>query len=722
MNPAATLDSVTATWLSTLDPALAPLPEALSATVNGHQLHDARWIPGTGCRLSYRTGTPSTASGFEAVEVTADGWTHYDYRDDSRLPGLSRAADPTVVGQLLAPVLGETPSACRVEPVRFRSGSRCVLRYDVTTRTGDTSLYAKVFRPERFPETAYRGQQLAGASADPALVPTVTPWPDLQVLLGSAVRGRPVSAALGDPLLPAEERTGLARRLGEVLARFHAVPGVSAPAWTAHDQLASLTEAMTAVHRVDPALAARLLLCLEILSVTVPAPGRQVLSHGSFRASQVIRTAQDHLVTLDTDRLSLSAASRDLGTALAHLSWQGAQRPQLQPVLDGIERALLKGYQDRAGTVDPESLLWWRAVGLLQVAVRRYRRLEIAAWPTVPLLAGAVEELLAAGRARRARDGVTDVLDCTQMTHAIGLALSSVAAGPVRVRSAQVLADAPGRRRVVRYDVDGLQEDGTVPLVGKVFVELGRARLLDQHLHLFAEGPFRDGPLRVPTPVALLPSRHMVLYRSVDGLPLDRVQALEPAVAGARAAAQWLARLHRSSLRLPRQFSLEREQATCRRWATLIAGALPAAAGPARRLAIGWAAAAQGLADDLTAVPIHKDFHAGHVLVGDGVCVLDLDEARLGDPAFDVAHFCTHLEALECAVDGDALRTAFVEEYTAATGGTDPGRQATYAAYTWLKIARQVALGSGPFRSTPSAHRERLVLSALTKGLACLDR
>ena len=40
----------------------------------------------------------------------------------------------------------------------------------------------------------------------------------------------------------------------------------------------------------------------------------------------------------------------------------------------------------------------------------------------------------------------------------------------------------------------------------------------------------------------------------------------------------------------------------------------------------------------MPAVPIHKDLHPGHVLVGDDVYVIDLDEARNGDPTFDVAH------------------------------------------------------------------------------------
>ena len=724
MSRPVTLDPATATWLSGLDPALASLPAALPDPSEGQQLHDARWTPGEGCRLSFRNSSPGAASTFVAVDVTGGDWSRYDYRDDSRLPGLVRAADPDVVGTLLTRILGEQLSSCRVEPVRFRSGSRCVLRYEATTRSGTTTLYAKVFRPERFDETASLGRDLAGSSRDLALVPELTAtWPDLQVLVGAAVLGMPASVVLGDPGVPAEERARLARRLGALLARFHAIGDVPAPRWTADDQVASLAAAMAAVHHVDPHLAARLLSYLDVLAATVPAPGRQVLSHGSFRSSQVVLTPQGRLVALDIDRLSRSDRARDIGAVLAHLTWQGIRRSQQRPTLRGAERALLGGYEGGTGVVDPQALLWWRAAGLLQVAVRRYRRLEVTAWPAVPLLADAIQELLAAGRARRARDGATYILDCAEMSREIRQALAPVVDGsrPLQVRSAQLLTDTPGRRCVVRYDVDGLDDQGQVPVIGKVFTEIERARLLYDHLHVLSAGPFRTGPLRVPTPLALLPRQRMVLFRSVDGTPLDHIADPEQAAAGARAAAQWLALLHGSSTRLPRRLSLEQEQQSSRQWATLVSGALPPVARPARALAARWASAV-GEAGQVEDVPIHKDFHAGHVLVGDPeVCVVDLDEARIGDPALDVAHFCTYLEATEGPVAGAPLRTAFLDEYAAVRGRVDPGSYAGYCAYTWLKIAKQLALGSGPFRDTPTADRHRLVLSALTRGLACLD-
>jgi aminoglycoside phosphotransferase (APT) family kinase protein len=120
-------------------------------------------------------------------------------------------------------------------------------------------------------------------------------------------------------------------------------------------------------------------------------------------------------------------------------------------------------------------------------------------------------------------------------------------------------------------------------------------------------------------------------------------------------------------------------------------------------------------------VPLHKDFHPGHVLVGDIVCVIDLDEARQGDPAFDVAHFCAYQEAFGPGRCDPRLSRGFVERYTAASGW-EPGETVTgYAAYAWLKIARQWTLGSGPCRGASDDERRAGAARALTRGLQWLS-
>ena len=101
-------------------------------------------------------------------------------------------------------------------------------------------------------------------------------------------------------------------------------------------------------------------------------------------------------------------------------------------------------------------------------------------------------------------------------------------------------------------------------------------------------------------------------------------------------------------------------------------------------------------------MPIHKDFHPGHVLLGDDVCVIDLDEARRGDPTFDVAHFCAYLELLSTARRRRAARTAFLEEYAAATGWPDR-RHLPLVLRLHLAQDRQAVRGRE--RSVPDASR-----------------
>jgi aminoglycoside phosphotransferase (APT) family kinase protein len=265
----------------------------------------------------------------------------------------------------------------------------------------------------------------------------------------------------------------------------------------------------------------------------------------------------------------------------------------------------------------------------------------------------------------------------------------------------------------VRYEVDGVDGAGPTTVIGKHFADEAHARLLHEHLTLLADGPFASCSLRVPDPLGFLPDRRLVLYRHCAGQPLTT--AVEPALVeeGVRRAARWLARLHGSAVRLPRTLSLKQEARSTEEWAEIIAGTRPELGSRADQLARAWAAGVEPARDDQL-VPIHKDFHAGHVLLGDATYVIDLDEARQGDPAFDLAHFCTYLEATGRPAGAD--RALFLEEYSEATGWSDGGTFAPFSAYTWLKVAKQCALASGPFATASPKDRLATLQRALTEG------
>jgi aminoglycoside phosphotransferase (APT) family kinase protein len=429
------------------------------------------------------------------------------------------------------------------------------------------------------------------------------------------------------------------------------------------------------------------------------------------------------MTLLDLDGVCCGDGARDLATAMAHLRWQGLKQPEALDVLEAAEDAFLAAYEARAGRVDRRRLRWWRAAALLQVAGRRYRRLDVADWPVTSLLVSAAEDEVGdphpAASGRRLPDS-GDLLDPRQMSGALRTALGPLATSPARVSvvAADLLSAAADRRCVVRYAVRGLDGQDPVPVIGKVFTEPQRARLLHEQLQVLSSGPFSAGRFRVPRPVALLAEPPLVLYRPGVGEPLDRIRDPASARAGVRAAAGWLAVLHGSQVQLSRRLDPAREAVSTREWADAIGRRDPDLLAPARRLASGWAHELRvaGVGDE---VPLHKDFHAGHVLVSDELCVIDLDEARHGDPALDVAHFCTHLEYR--GDPGRMLRDAFLLEYTAATGWHDAGSLAAWTAYTWLKIAKQLTVGSGPWRQYGSG-TSRTPADAVARGLTCLDR
>jgi len=212
----------------------------------------------------------------------------------------------------------------------------------------------------------------------------------------------------------------------------------------------------------------------------------------------------------------------------------------------------------------------------------------------------------------------------------------------------------------------------------------------------------------------------MLLYREVPGTPLDRVPA-DRAAAVALSAARWSATRHASGAGLTRRADLAHEIACVEEWAERVGQEARDSRAVAYTLADRLAAAAAAL-PAVRAVPVHKDFHAGHVLAvghepaADGIVVLDLDEARMGDPALDVAHFTTYLE-LSSRPGATTVRVAFLDAYGPRTGPAPELRSAFFAAHTCMKIAKQLVTGRGALAG-PDAPALPAVLQ---RGLACLD-
>ena len=189
--------------------------------------------------------------------------------------------------------------------------------------------------------------------------------------------------------------------------------------------------------------------------------------------------------------------------------------------------------------------------------------------------------------------------------------------------SSQELTSAIDDQRVVEYIVEGLDPTGPALLIARPFQRVSpRLRLLSAHLQALSCGPFAFGRFRVPQLLASFEAAGAV--SSGRRGPLDDKIDEVGSVDGVHNTARWLAKLHMSTVqfRRPRRGVIADTHA----WAAAVRRHSQNCLSPLS----GWLPSGLrcGPSPPGTQVPIHKDFHAGHVLVGDSVCVIDLDQAE----------------------------------------------------------------------------------------------
>jgi hypothetical protein len=315
------------------------------------------------------------------------------------------------------------------------------------------------------------------------------------------------------------------------------------------------------------------------------------------------------------------------------------------------------------------------------------------------------------------------LLDVNAMRHMLRDALrAEEVLEPLHIRAAEPIVWKPGSRALVAYEVKGLRPSEAVCLYGKHYSRSARADRVYETWRMLEQVDF--GPSSgVPRLVGCCPQISLVVYHRADGRPLDRLSTSD-ILPGIRAAGRWLAALHDSRLVVDRQFDWDKELMNVGLWADRVASACPGHADAAHRLAAGLATAGCELRTS-NDVPIHKDFHYRHVIMGERTVTLDFDEFRMGPRSFDVAHFCAYLRLLELrgrapAPIGD-LQRSFVDAYTGACGWTAQPDLRIFSAYTCLKIAKQLSGGSGVAPRPHGARREHELEAVLAHGLALID-
>ena len=293
------------------------------------------------------------------------------------------------------------------------------------------------------------------------------------------------------------------------------------------------------------------------------------------------------------------------------------------------------------------------------------------------------------------------------------------------VAYAKLLAYKQGNRGLIHYEIAGTPSgEGTV-VFGKLYPSADQVQHVYQIMRALHEECFAGSTLLgLPQPLGGIPELSMLVYVPAEGQFLGDAIAGDQALRYMDMAGEWLGLLHRHPLALEKYFRLAPELVNVQAWAVLVGHKYPDEAEAALRIARHLQEHASEMRLE-TQSPIHKDFHYGHIVVDDGLKVIDFDEMRLGDPNFDLAHFCANLHLLAYRINNSpfqfsALQSAFLRAYARTTGWTPDARFVYFYAYTCLKIAKQLCSMRGLRPRPEGEEQHRQVKLMLDQGIGAL--
>ena len=177
-------------------------------------------------------------------------------------------------------------------------------------------------------------------------------------------------------------RPGLARRLGEVLARIHQVNPASVPGLPGVDALGQVTGLYQAFAEPRPALE----IGLRWLAGHRPAPAADTLVHGDFRTGNLMVGEDGLHGVLDWELAHRGDPRQDLGW-LCTKAWRFGSASPVGGF--GTRADLMAGYAAAGGTPpDEETQRWWELFGTVRWALLCRRQAErYLAWdePSIEL-------------------------------------------------------------------------------------------------------------------------------------------------------------------------------------------------------------------------------------------------------------------------------------------------------------------------------------------------
>ncbi len=346
---------------------------------------------------------------------------------DAGLPGLAHATDTAAMTALLAEHLPE----CRdqgwrireltYEPLQYKPGRLCTIRYAVTLRhagTRDTKhveAFGKVYRDERW-RRSY-GLLEATWQASVASGGTWTAARPLAAVDGccfvvqSAVAGRQFRHVLGDLTAEGARPEELQQAAAHLTAVARAVralqqsPIADGPCLDFATLLAAQNDNLTYLRQVHPALAGELVHLRTTIArlATLCPPAPLAMAHGDFAHGNVLVDEAGRVGIIDFDRAGQAEPAYDVAYFLTHLMSFALRHPerasQVRQLADYFRAAF-----GVLAAVSPQRLAVYEALDLSAYVLRNFRKRshqpEWIGWATGQI-AAAWDRLDAAFAARR---------------------------------------------------------------------------------------------------------------------------------------------------------------------------------------------------------------------------------------------------------------------------------------------------------------------------------
>jgi len=356
-------------------------------------LEHALWRPGVDCVATYRlgfTGRDGEASTLGAVAISRGGVRHWLYSTDPALPGLAGAADPHAIRAWLTAHVGGDVERYTITPVRYRAGTRCVLRYQ--TPDGDSPpLYGKVVAGNGCTDLA----AILAALGGNLVAPYVGVAPEWQLVVQHDAGDESLKAV---PLDLSGTAAAAVAAAGDLLAQLHARPAPHGPVRSLADDVDELRQLESALQLVNPSAAKQYATGIAQLEDRNVSGEAMVASHGAYRADQVHRSERGS-VMIDLDSYCLAEPARDAANFLAYLHWRAIRGSASPASVAHARGAFIEGYGEVAKrALDAERLRLFEAAALLKIAGRRCRSLSHHEWQHLPALIDSAFDMLHAAR------------------------------------------------------------------------------------------------------------------------------------------------------------------------------------------------------------------------------------------------------------------------------------------------------------------------------------